>query len=59
MKKLYKFEIILEMYYCCDIATLTMFYRHLPYDVESGGYITPCIKIDKPLVVNSFGNVMQ
>ena len=32
---------------------------HLSYDVASGGEITTCIKIDKPLVVCRFtGNVM-
>ena len=31
----------------------------LPYDVTSGSEITPCNKIDKPLVVYTFsGNVM-
>ena len=31
----------------------------LSYDVTSGSKITPCNKIDKPLVVNIFtGNVM-
>ena len=31
----------------------------LSYDVESGSVITPCIIIDKPLVVYRFsGNVM-
>ena len=30
----------------------------LSYDVTSGSEITPCIKIDKPLVVYRFGNVM-
>ena len=31
----------------------------LPYDVASGSEITPCIKIDKPLVVYRFSaNVM-
>ena len=33
--------------------------RHLSYDVASGSEITPCNKIDKPLVVYRFsGNVM-
>ena len=33
--------------------------RRLSYDVESGSEITPCNKIDKPLVVYRFtGNVM-
>ena len=32
---------------------------YLSYDVASGSEITPCYKIDKPLVVNRFsGNVM-
>ena len=32
----------------------------LSYDVMSGSEITPCIKIDKPLVVYRFtGNVMM
>ena len=32
----------------------------LTYDVASESEITPCIKIDKPLVVNRFsGNVMK
>ena len=32
---------------------------HLSYDVASGSEITPCNKIDKPLVVYRFsGNVM-
>ena len=32
----------------------------LSYDVTSGSEITPCNKIDKPLVVNRFsGNVMM
>ena len=32
---------------------------HLSYDVTSGSEITPCNKIDKPLVVYRFtGNVM-
>ena len=32
---------------------------HLSYDVASGSEITPCNKIDKPLVVNRFtGSVM-
>ena len=34
-------------------------YVHLSYDVASGSDITPCDKIDKPLVVYRFsGNVM-
>ena len=36
-----------------------MFYCSLSYDVASGSEITPCNKIDKPLVVYRFtGNVM-
>ena len=36
-----------------------MFYNNLSYDVASGSEITPCNKIDKPLVVYRFtGNVM-
>ena len=32
----------------------------LSYDVASGSEITPCNKIDKPLVVNRFtGNVIM
>ena len=35
------------------------FYEFLSYDVASGSEITPCNKIDKPLVVyRSLGNVM-
>ena len=33
------------------------FYNYLSYDVASGSDITPCIKIDKPLVVRRFSNV--
>ena len=34
--------------------------QHLSYDVASGCEITPCNKIDKPLVVYRFtGNVMK
>ena len=34
-------------------------HTHLSYDVASGSKITPCNKIDKPLVVYRFtGNVM-
>ena len=34
-------------------------YQSLPYDVASGSKITPCNKIDKPLVVYRFtGSVM-
>ena len=34
-------------------------YQTLSYDVASGSEITPCNKIDKPLVVYRFtGNVM-
>ena len=36
-----------------------MIYHFLSYDVPSGSEITPCNKIDKPLVVYRFmGNVM-
>ena len=35
-------------------------YNTLSYDVASGREITPCIKINKPLVVNRFsGSVMK
>ena len=35
-------------------------YNFLSYDVASGSEITPCNKIDKPLVVYRFsGNVMM
>ena len=35
-------------------------YPILSYDVASGSDITPCIKIDKPVVIYRFlGNVMQ
>ena len=35
------------------------FYQILSYNVASGSVITPCNKIDKPLVVYRFtGNVM-
>ena len=34
--------------------------RVLSYDITSGSVITPCIKINKPLVVYRFsGNVMK
>ena len=39
---------------------LTIKYHILSYDVDSGSEITPCNKIDKPLVVYRFtGNVMK
>ena len=39
--------------------SLLNFYLNLSYDVASGSEITPCNKIDKPLVVYRFtGNVM-
>ena len=38
----------------------SVFNGHLSYDVASGSEITPCNKIDKPLVVYRFsGNVMM
>ena len=38
---------------------LSSHYMYLSYDVASGSEITPCNKIDKPLVVYRFtGNVM-
>ena len=37
----------------------SILYNDLSYDVASGSEITPCNKIDKPLVVYRFtGNVM-
>ena len=36
-----------------------LFLNHLSYEVASGSEVTPCNKIDKPLVVYRFtGNVM-
>ena len=41
------------------IMALDAVYFKLSYDVASGSEITPCNKIDKPLVVYRFtGNVM-
>ena len=31
---------------------------NLSYDIESGSDITPCIKVDRPLVVYKFGSVV-
>ena len=46
-------KIILVLY------TMTNIFNNLSYDVASGSEITPCNKIDKPLVVYRFmGNVM-
>ena len=46
-----------------DFASCLFQYRleaHLSYDVTSGSEITPCNKIDKPLVVYRFsGNIMM
>ena len=40
-------------------SQIIQFYVLLSYDVASGNEITPCNKIDKPLVVYRFtGNVM-
>ena len=42
-----------------QFVTRRIFKIPLSYDVASGSVITPCNKIDKPLVVYSFtGNVM-
>ena len=35
-----------------------MYHHYLSHDVISGSDITPCIKIDKPLVGCIFSNVM-
>ena len=44
---MYNYTVMLKVYYL------------LSYDVASGSEITPCNKIDKPLVVYRFtGNVM-
>ena len=44
--------------HCIQISALSV-YNTLSYDVASGSEITPCNKIDKPLVVYRFtGNVM-
>ena len=41
------------------LESFTMRYEGLSHDVSSGSEITPCNKIDKPLVVYRFsGNVM-
>ena len=45
----------------CLVVTIQVYDNllHLSYDVLSGSEITPCNKIDKPLVVFGFsGNVM-
>ena len=56
--------LLFVMYNCvfvtfpCDILG-QVWYLILSYDVASGSEITPCNKIDKPLVVYIFtGNVM-
>ena len=44
---------------CIGHTRVTHSYLLLSYDVASGSEITPCNKIDKPLVVYKFtGNVM-
>ena len=41
-------------------ALMSAAYLHLSYDIPSESDITPCIQIDKPLVVYRFsGNVMK
>ena len=45
-------------FFCVTIGVTKMFF--LSYDVASEREITPCIKVDKPLVVYRFsGNVMK
>ena len=46
--------------YVNSICIRTYAKKSLSYDVASGSEITPCNKIDKPLVVYRFsGNVMK
>ena len=47
--------------FCIDLESIktNLANSHLSYDVASGSEITPCNKIDKPLVVYRLsGNVM-
>ena len=44
---------ILKMFFPTEILGLT-WYMHISFDVASGSDITPCIKIDKRLVVYRF-----
>ena len=53
------FGLILCKFYNKIMETKQIFKQSLSYDVASGSEITPCNKIDKPLVVYRFmGNIM-
>ena len=48
-----------DLFWNCMSHLLIIEENYLSYDVASGSEITPCNKIDKPLVVYRFtGNVM-
>ena len=52
-------DVLLDSCLCVHYVLDKKVYSILSYDVASGSEITPCIKIDKPLVVYRFtGNVM-
>ena len=44
---------------CIKIDGTLVYYIILSYDITSESDITPCIIIDKPLVVYRFSNVTQ
>ena len=56
--ELYELNILMLLsFFCSQKLALIITNVILSHDVVSGSDITPCNKIDKPLVVNRFRNV--